>query len=133
MSTLVGGWLRRAFRGRVSRGVDSVQSRLLYNASRDGKRDGCGVGTNSPAMPFDPTEPRGRGPEPEPVSRLHVVLAEPEIAGNVGAIGRTCVAAGARLWLVRPLGFSLDDRHRRRAGLDYWEHLDYRVVNSLAE
>jgi tRNA (cytidine/uridine-2'-O-)-methyltransferase len=62
-----------------------------------------------------------------------VVLAEPEIAGNVGAIGRTCVAAGARLWLVRPLGFSLDDRHRRRAGLDYWEHLDYQVVNSLAE
>jgi tRNA (cytidine/uridine-2'-O-)-methyltransferase len=64
---------------------------------------------------------------------LHVVLVEPEIAGNVGAIGRTCVAAGARLWLVRPLGFSLDDRHRRSAGLDYWEHLDYRVVNDIDE
>ena len=49
-------------------------------------------------------------------ARLHVVLVEPEIAGNVGAIGRTCVAAGARLWLVRPLGFHLDDRHLRRAG-----------------
>jgi tRNA (cytidine/uridine-2'-O-)-methyltransferase len=71
--------------------------------------------------------------EGEEFSGLHVVLVEPEIAGNVGAIGRTCVAAGARLWLVRPLGFSLDDRHRRRAGLDYWEHLDYRVVNALAE
>ena len=71
--------------------------------------------------------------EVKPTAILHVVLDSPEIAGNVGAIGRTCVAAGARLWLVRPLGFSLDDRHRRRAGLDYWEHLDYRVVNSLDE
>ena len=65
--------------------------------------------------------------------RLHVVLFEPEIAANTGAIGRTCVAAGAGLWLVRPLGFHLDDRHLRRAGLDYWEHLDLRVVNHLGE
>jgi tRNA (cytidine/uridine-2'-O-)-methyltransferase len=64
---------------------------------------------------------------------LHVVLAEPEIAANTGAIGRTCVAAGAMLWLVRPLGFHIDDRQRKRAGLDYWEHLRWRVVNSLAE
>ena len=64
---------------------------------------------------------------------LHVVLVEPEIAGNTGAIGRTCVAAGATLWLVRPLGFRLDDRHRRRAGLDYWEHLDWRVVDHIDE
>lgn len=63
--------------------------------------------------------------------RFHVVLFEPEIAENVGAIGRTCVAAGAILWLVRPLGFRLDDRRRRRAGLDYWEHLELRVVDSL--
>jgi tRNA (cytidine/uridine-2'-O-)-methyltransferase len=62
---------------------------------------------------------------------LHVVLVEPEIAANAGAIGRTCVAAGAMLWLVRPLGFHLDDRHRRRAGLDYWEHLHWRAVDSL--
>jgi tRNA (cytidine/uridine-2'-O-)-methyltransferase len=62
---------------------------------------------------------------------LNVVLVEPEIAANVGAIGRTCVAAGARLWLVRPLGFHLDDRHIRRAGLDYWEHLDHRVVDRI--
>ena len=65
--------------------------------------------------------------------RLHVILVEPEIAANTGAIGRTCVAAGAMLWLVRPLGFHLGDRHRRRAGLDYWEHLRWRVVDSIAE
>jgi tRNA (cytidine/uridine-2'-O-)-methyltransferase len=64
---------------------------------------------------------------------LHVVLVEPEIAANAGAIGRTCVAAGAALWLVRPLGFHLDDRHRRRAALDYWEHLKWRVVDHLDE
>lgn len=65
--------------------------------------------------------------------RLHVVLFEPEIAANTGAIGRTCVAAGAVLWLVRPLGFHLDDRHRRRAGLDYWDALDVRLVDHLDE
>ncbi len=65
--------------------------------------------------------------------RLNVILVEPEIAANTGAIGRTCVAAGATLWLVRPLGFHLDDRHLRRAALDYWEHLELRVVNSLDE
>jgi tRNA (cytidine/uridine-2'-O-)-methyltransferase len=65
--------------------------------------------------------------------RLHVILVEPEIAANTGAIGRTCVAAGAMLWLVRPLGFRLDDRHRRRAGLDYWDFLRWRTVDSLDE
>jgi tRNA (cytidine/uridine-2'-O-)-methyltransferase len=64
---------------------------------------------------------------------FHVILVEPEIAGNVGAIGRTCVATGAMLWLVRPLGFHLTDRHVRRAGLDYWPHLNYRVVDHLDE
>lgn len=64
---------------------------------------------------------------------IHVVLYQPEIAANVGAIGRTCVAVGAMLWLVRPLGFHLDDRHRKRAGLDYWEHLRWRVVDDLDE
>jgi len=69
----------------------------------------------------------GKNPPP----RLHVILVEPEIASNTGSIGRTCVAAGAMLWLVRPIGFRLDDRHLRRAGLDYWEHLDWRVVDRL--
>jgi tRNA (cytidine/uridine-2'-O-)-methyltransferase len=66
-------------------------------------------------------------------ARLHVVLVEPEIAANTGAIGRTCVATGAMLWLVRPLGFHLDDRHRRRAGLDYWPHLKWRAVDHIDE
>jgi len=76
---------------------------------------------------------RDEDPGGRPAPRLNVVLVGPEIAGNTGAIGRTCVAAGARLWLVRPLGFRLDDRHIRRAGLDYWPHLDYRVVDGLEE
>jgi tRNA (cytidine/uridine-2'-O-)-methyltransferase len=65
--------------------------------------------------------------------RFHVVLVEPEIAANTGAIGRTCVAVGAMLWLVRPLGFHLDDRHLRRAGLDYWPLLRWRAVDGLDE
>jgi tRNA (cytidine/uridine-2'-O-)-methyltransferase len=80
----------------------------------------------------DPAMPRDAGIEAEASrSRLHVILFEPEIAANTGAIGRTCVAAGASLWLVRPLGFHLDDRHVRRAGLDYWQHLDLHVVDGL--
>jgi tRNA (cytidine/uridine-2'-O-)-methyltransferase len=65
--------------------------------------------------------------------KVHIVLVEPEIAANTGSIGRTCVAAGAMLWLVRPLGFRLDDRSLRRAGLDYWPHLEWRAVDGLDE
>jgi tRNA (cytidine/uridine-2'-O-)-methyltransferase len=54
------------------------------------------------------------------MNELHVVLVAPEIHWNTGNAGRTCLAVGARLHLVRPLGFSLDDSHLRRAGLDYW-------------
>jgi len=60
---------------------------------------------------------------------LHVVLHQPEIPQNTGSVGRTCVAAGAKLWLVRPLGFRLDDSYLRRAGLDYWEHLEWEAVD----
>jgi tRNA (cytidine/uridine-2'-O-)-methyltransferase len=60
---------------------------------------------------------------------LHIVLYQPEIPQNTGNIGRTCVAVGAKLWLVRPLGFRLDQRHLRRAGLDYWQHLEWEVVD----
>lgn len=63
---------------------------------------------------------------------LHVVLHEPEIPYNTGSVGRTCVALGAKLWLVRPLGFQLEDRQLKRAGLDYWAHLDWEVVDSWA-
>jgi len=55
---------------------------------------------------------------------LNIVLFNPEIPHNTGAIGRVCVCLGARLHLVQPLGFSLSDRHLRRAGLDYWKDVD---------
>ena len=58
---------------------------------------------------------------------MHVVLVHPEIHWNTGNAGRTCLAAGASLHLVEPLGFSLDDARVKRAGLDYWEHVDLRV------
>ena len=61
--------------------------------------------------------------------RLHIVLHQPEIPYNTGSVGRTCVAVGAKLWLVRPLGFRIDDYYLRRAGLDYWEHLEWEVVD----
>jgi tRNA (cytidine/uridine-2'-O-)-methyltransferase len=60
---------------------------------------------------------------------LHVVLYEPEIPFNAGSAGRTCVASAAKLWLVRPLGFQIDDRRLKRAGLDYWQHLAWEVVD----
>jgi tRNA (cytidine/uridine-2'-O-)-methyltransferase len=62
--------------------------------------------------------------------QLHVVLYQPEIPQNTGNIGRTCVAVGAKLWLVRPLGFRLDDRHLARSGLDDWEHLEWAAVDN---
>lgn len=61
---------------------------------------------------------------------LHVVLVEPEIHWNTGNAGRSCLAAGAQLHLVEPLGFSLDEREVRRAGLDYWERVRPRVWTS---
>ena len=64
---------------------------------------------------------------------LHIVLYQPEIPQNTGAVARTCVAVGAKLWLVRPLGFQVDDRHLRRAGLDYWKHLEWQVVSDWDE
>ena len=65
--------------------------------------------------------------------RLHVVLYQPEIPYNTGSVGRTCVAIGAKLWLVRPLGFRIDAHHLRRAGLDYWERLAWEAVDDWAE
>lgn len=62
---------------------------------------------------------------------FHVVLVEPEIPPNTGSVGRLCLAAGARLHLVGPLGFSIDDRTVRRAGLDYWDRVDCRQWESL--
>ncbi|MCX7591954.1 MAG: tRNA (cytidine(34)-2'-O)-methyltransferase [Kiritimatiellae bacterium] len=61
---------------------------------------------------------------------IHIVLVEPEIPQNTGAVGRICVALQARLHLVRPLGFSLTDRFLKRSGLDYWKYLDLRIHDS---
>lgn len=58
---------------------------------------------------------------------LHVVLVHPQIHWNTGNAGRTCLAVGATLHLVEPLGFSLDEREVKRAGLDYWTHVDLRT------
>ncbi len=62
---------------------------------------------------------------------FHVVLVEPEIPPNTGNIARLCLAAGARLHLIEPLGFSLDDRALRRAGMDYWDECDVHVWPDL--
>ena len=64
---------------------------------------------------------------------IHVVLVHPEIHWNTGNAGRTCLATGATLHLIEPLGFSLDQREVKRAGLDYWEHVDLRLWPSWDE
>ena len=58
-------------------------------------------------------------------------IIEPEIPANTGNIGRTCVATGTTLHLIKPLGFSLDEKALKRAGLDYWQHLDVRVYENF--
>ncbi len=64
---------------------------------------------------------------------MNVVLVNPEIPQNTGNIARTCAATGTMLHLVKPLGFSLDDRYMRRAGLDYWHLMQYRVYEDFGE
>lgn len=61
---------------------------------------------------------------------MHIILHQPEIPGNTGNIGRTCVATGTPLHLIEPLGFRLDEKSIRRAGMDYWQQLElYRYMN----
>lgn len=64
---------------------------------------------------------------------LNIVMVEPEIPQNTGNVARTCAATGARLHLVGPLGFSIDDKKLKRAGLDYWHLLDITCYESLSE
>jgi tRNA (cytidine/uridine-2'-O-)-methyltransferase len=64
---------------------------------------------------------------------FNVVLVEPEIPPNTGNIGRLCLATRSTLHLVKPLGFSIDDRELKRAGLDYWKEVDLRVWDSFAQ
>src|SRR3981081_4632131 len=63
---------------------------------------------------------------PAPKHRLNIVLVEPEIPPNTGAIARLCAATNTVLHLVEPLGFKLDDRALKRAGMDYWQHVTWR-------
>jgi tRNA (cytidine/uridine-2'-O-)-methyltransferase len=62
---------------------------------------------------------------------FNIVLHEPEMPGNTGNIGRTCVACGARLHLIEPLGFRIDEKAVKRAGLDYWDKLDVTVYDDM--
>ena len=64
---------------------------------------------------------------------MNIVLLEPEIPANTGNIGRTCVATGARLHLIEPLGFKLGEKEIKRAGLDYWDKLDVTVYKNFEE
>lgn len=64
---------------------------------------------------------------------MHIILHQPEIPANTGNIGRTCVATGTSLHLIEPLGFRLNEKEIRRAGMDYWEHLDVRRYVNFSE
>jgi tRNA (cytidine/uridine-2'-O-)-methyltransferase len=64
---------------------------------------------------------------------FNVVLVEPEIPPNTGNIGRLCLATGSTLHLVKPLGFSIDDRELKRAGLDYWKEVDVKLWDSFEQ
>jgi tRNA (cytidine/uridine-2'-O-)-methyltransferase len=64
---------------------------------------------------------------------MNIVLLEPEIPANTGNIGRTCVATGTKLHLIEPLGFRLDEKEIRRAGLDYWKDLDVTVYKNYRD
>ena len=67
------------------------------------------------------------------MATLNIVLVEPEIPANTGNVARTCAATGTRLHLVKPFGFSLDDKHLKRAGLDYWHLLDISYYENLED
>lgn len=67
------------------------------------------------------------------MSNINIVLFEPQIHANTGNIARSCAVTGASLHLVKPLGFSLDDRHLKRAGLDYWDKLDIHYYENTNE
>ncbi len=81
------------------------------------------------------TESKRRLSEPWPDidydATLNIVLVEPEIPGNTGTIGRMCVGLDITLTLIEPLGYTLDDKQLRRAGLDYWPHLKWQTLPSL--
>ncbi len=67
------------------------------------------------------------------MKEINIVLHEPEIPQNTGNIARTCAATGAALHIIRPMGFEIDDKKLKRAGLDYWHHLDITYYDDLAD
>ena len=67
------------------------------------------------------------------MSELNIVLVEPEIPQNTGNIARTCAVTGARLHIVKPMGFTPTDKHLKRAGLDYWNYLDLTYYENLED
>lgn len=67
------------------------------------------------------------------MSRIHIVLLEPEIPQNTGNIARTCAVTGSSLHLIKPLGFSIEDKYMKRAGLDYWDLLDLHVYENIED
>ncbi len=81
---------------------------------------------NRPLVPDQPSIPFYQ-------SMFHIVLFQPEIPENTGAVGRTCVAAGADLFLVKPLGFQLDHRRIARSGMDYWQFLNVQTADDWSD
>ena len=73
------------------------------------------------------------GSERKGFQMINIVLLEPEIPANTGNIGRTCVAAGARLHLIEPMGFQITEKQLKRAGLDYWDKLDVTIYDSYCD
>lgn len=84
-----------------------------------------------PTIPANPGGADSKSGEGTALARLHVVLVHPEIPPNTGNIARLCAATRTPLHLVHPLGFRTDDRSLRRAGLDYWQHVDVHHHASL--
>src|SRR5205823_6287093 len=107
--------LYRASREAVSRAVVQVRLRTLMLISA--------------AKPHLFNIPDGAGDPP----MFNIVLVEPEIPPNTGNVGRLCLATRSTLHLIGPLGFSLDDRQLKRAGLDYWEEVELREWSTLDE
>ena len=67
------------------------------------------------------------------MAKINIVMVEPEIPQNTGNIARTCAATGARLHIVKPMGFNIDDKRLKRAGLDYWHYLDITYYENLED